>query len=293
MLSRFRAILVALSLAAGLPSPGLADSAATAAPGPEALARAAQDKSPDRRRCHARAKGQDRFRDQCRAGPRRGHPVIVYADSHGTELAYALRQRARLENLRVTQVSGSACPPAIGFSPAMRPTCAAFTDTMLAAILDQPPSTIVMQANGELWQKEPNAAAFWTGYENAIEAIMAADHRVILLGPVPTHPGGALPGHLARLADQGENPQAYRFPVSGVFRTRVAPAVQAIAARQPVTYVPLAPHLCGSDAPTTCRAMTGRIVHYYDDHHLSVTKAGQLLDRVILPAIHGQVASEE
>ncbi|MEM0985453.1 MAG: SGNH hydrolase domain-containing protein [Pseudomonadota bacterium] len=280
------AVVAGLSLGT-LPPLAVAD---TAVLSPSALAAWANAKSPDRPRCHSRVRGQDRFRAMCRFGPRSGERLFILADSHGTELSYALRARAKAENLRVTQITGSACPPANGFSPQVRELCAAFNADMLHALLRQRPATVLVALNSELWHKDPARAQYWTGLEETLIALKSAGHRVLLLGLVPTHTPGPLPETLSRLAGEGKDPEAYRYTLDGSIASGVRPALDAIIERTGVEHIPLMPALCGSAEPDTCRAMTDGVVHFFDGHHLSVPMAGKLLDEVILPAIRsGQV----
>ena len=253
------------------------------APSVDRLMAAARDNSPERNSCHAKVRGADRFGDRCRFGPRNGKRVIVFSDSHGTELSYVLGQVARAEGLRVTQVTGSACPPALGFSPEMRPDCARHTERMLSGMVKQPPSTVLVQAYYELWQEEPTSAQFWSGLEDTVVALKGAGHRVIVLGPVPRDPNGPVPETLARLAQRGVDPIDYRFAVSPTIRADVQPRLEGLVARTGAAFIGLMPTLCGSD--TSCPGLVDGAVIYFDDHHLSVTVARQVADALILPAL--------
>ncbi|MEM7767876.1 MAG: acyltransferase family protein, partial [Pseudomonadota bacterium] len=242
--------------------------------------------SPDRARCHAKVRGQDRYRGACRFGPRGGERVIVFSDSHGTELSYAFRLHAKAHGLRVTQVTGSACPPAVAYFPDMRAQCAGHTDLMLKAITREKPATVIVQANYELWNSMAKSEQFWTGYEQTLATLTEAGHRVVVLGPIPTDPNGSLPLTLAQQVQLGRDPAAYQFPVDAAIRDEIKPRLEAILRRQTVEYIPLMPALCGGDV--TCRGMSGDTVAFFDSNHLSVPMAEQLLTETILPQIFPQ-----
>lgn len=234
------------------------------------LAMAKFDFSPYRDACHdADVAG----RAPCVLGAKVAPTAMLWGDSHGVELAYAVSRELARDGRSLIQRTHSSCPPVIGYDPPADPACARENDAVLAQLL------------GDAKLRTVYLAAFWAGpayggerFAGQLDATIArlagAGKQVFLFGPVPPNRFD-VPRHLAHLAKTGRLSEA-----TGRTRAELAgdtdrfEAVAAHWAARGVTVVDPLTRLCPSGP---CRLMYDGRPLYFDNHHLSVAGAEFLL----------------
>lgn len=228
-----------------------------------------RDFSPMRQRCH------DSFmRDAapCTLGAPVRADAMLWGDSHGVELAYALSLEARAQGRALIQRTTSSCPPVLAYE-AIDPRCAAANRAAFAALRADPRIRRVylsaFWANGEF-----DAPDFIARLDRTIAAIRHEGRDVVLIGPVPPQPFD-VPRHLAHLARAGRLDQA-----QGVSRAWVearTPHLRALFAHWQDRGVTLIDPLRALCAAGTCAIAAGGKPLYFDSHHLSVAGATRVV----------------
>jgi hypothetical protein len=250
------------------------------APAALELASKGGDYSHLRSQCHADASAGWTFARTCVLGAAVPPKVILFADSHGVELSLALGEAAAGRNQSVRQITASGCPPSAGFISQERPDCAKYNEAMLRALSGVPPSTIIMVAYYFGWTLDDSNGSFWSGLATTIQSLRAAGHSVVLVGAIPTHPGVPIPIALAKWVQFGGTAEDYRFPLDRGAASDVETNLKRLANSSGATYVPLVPYLCPDERG--CQAYKNGIVIYFDDNHLSVSGARQIVtDRLV------------
>jgi hypothetical protein len=239
-----------------------------------------------RRRCHVDGDGWASwtFERMCVIGASVPPSVVVFADSHGVELSKALGEAAETRNLSVRQLTASACPPAVGFVTEDRPKCAEYVDAMLHALSKAPPSSVVVAAHYFQWMHGSDRETLFRGFAETVQVLRKAGHSVILLGPVPEHPGGVtVPSALARWVLYGGAPADYRFALDRRAALDSEAFLRRIANETGSVYIPLVPYLCPDEGE--CRGYRNGTVMYFDDNHLSVSGARQVVSNFLAPVL--------
>jgi peptidoglycan/LPS O-acetylase OafA/YrhL len=249
------------------------------------ISRQTHNFSPLRARCHADGDGRKAFADTCVFGPVGAREVVLFGDSHGAELSFALSEDASANKFRFRQVTASACPPSLGFKPADRPNCPNHVEKMMAGIANLAPSTIIMTAAYFGWSDKTNGAAFWSGFERAVVAVRGAGHHVILLGGVPWHPNGGVPTALAKWIMRSNDPEAYAFPYDATLASEIDSRLRDIASKNNAAYIPLLSYVCGGVG--SCRGYWDRNAIFWDDNHLSLGLARRIAHDLIFPQLAG------
>ncbi|HMP44235.1 MAG TPA: acyltransferase family protein [Sphingopyxis sp.] len=179
---------------------------------PDALAAlaTARDYSPERARCHYDNQARFDYADTCVFGaPGVPARIAVWGDSHGAELAYALGERARAEGSAVRQITGSGCPPAVGYARRGRAPCREYNERMLAGLAADDTIHVVVIASYLQNQNYDDKAALLDGMERAVAQLRAAGKRVIVTMPIPVFdfdPPEALARSIQRGGGGGEFP---------------------------------------------------------------------------------------
>ena len=233
------------------------------------MAAGKQDFSPDRLRCHDTAM---RAATPCILGAKARPDALLWGDSHGVELAYALSLQARREDRALIERTSSSCPPVLDYETA-DPRCAIANRATFDAIRADPAIRQVylaaFWANGRF-----DDPAFVARLDRTIAAIRSLGREIVVIGPVPPQPFD-VPRRLAHLARAGQ-------PLDGQGTTRAdveARTVQlrALFARwagRGVRVIDPVAALCGSGRCALER--DGRPL-YFDSHHLSVAGARQVI----------------
>jgi peptidoglycan/LPS O-acetylase OafA/YrhL len=274
-------IIVSVAVALGLSA--LAKKRA-AAPGPAADWRAAASNfSPDRARCHATGSQAVDFPARCRFGAVDAtQELAVWGDSHGVELARALGDlmAERQQTWRVSELTSSGCPPALGFDAPRRPICRSSNEQVLAQLVADPAVRVVLlTARYELYLEGPQRAAFAAGLAASVQALRHAGKQVLLLEPVPTY-AFPVPAALAQstlrgrsLADLGQSLEDYRTRQVGALAL-----VQNLQRQSGSTTLAVTERLCNRQCLVIDEQ--GRVL-YFDDNHLSMAGAARVAPAVL------------
>lgn len=250
-----------------------------AQPGRDAVLRAgASDFSLDRKRCHSSGNRWLNYGARCLFGPGSATKTLaVWGDSHGVEIARALGDQAT--DRRVAQLTGSTCPPALGFEPPGRPRCAAVNSALLERLVaDTSVDSVLLVARYEFYLDGPGATAFEAGLVQSIQRLHAAGKQVLLLDPVPTY-HYPVPAALAMRWRRGDE-LAAQGQMAADYRIRQAASlalVQRLTADGQAERVGLDQLLCGGPR---CKVLEGDASLYFDDNHLSMTGAA-----IVAPAV--------
>ncbi|MFB0872855.1 MULTISPECIES: acyltransferase family protein [unclassified Sphingobium] len=244
---------------------------------PSVLAQMAgqQDIAPTRKLCHDT---HMRAATPCTLGAAVKPSAMLWGDSHGVELAYALSLKAGSQGWALVQRTTSSCPPVLGYE-ATDPRCAAANRAAFAAIRADPAIRRVylagFWANGRF-----DDPAFVAKLDQTIAAIRALGRDVVLIGPVPPQPFD-VPRRLAHLAQAGHLAQA-----QGVDRATLNARtvhLRALFRAWQARGVPLidpAAALC--DAGGCAIAHDGKPL-YFDSHHLSIAGARLVIAAAPIP----------
>jgi hypothetical protein len=247
------------------------------------IARARGDNNPDRARCHARDKRPIPFAKACRYGAADvGEPAVaIWGDSFAAELAVALGHEAGRRGQSLLYISHSACPPTLGLFEE-RPACARHNREVVAG-LGAPggPRTVILVARYEAYTADVGEAAFFAAFGRAVDALVAAGKRVVVVHPIP-QPSGSVPTLLATRAHRGGDPHDVvidRARYDADFAVAKA-ALDDIVARHGGRVTGAHPEAVLCDA-SRCALMLDDDVLYFDDHHLSLRGAERVLPALV------------
>jgi peptidoglycan/LPS O-acetylase OafA/YrhL len=241
---------------------------------PTVLAQAAgrDDISPERKRCH------DTFARRatpCVLGAPVPPDAMLWGDSHGVELAYALAEEAKAKGSSLIERTTSSCPPVLGYDAPKDVRCAAANRAAFAALQADPAVRRVylaaFWANGDF-----DDPAFAAKLDRTIAAIRAEGREVVLIGPVPPQPFD-VPRRLAHLARAGQVAQA-----EGVTRLWVDARtvhLRTLFARWQARGVRLIDPVAALCDARHCAIERAGKPLYFDSHHLSVAGARLVIAR--------------
>lgn len=227
------------------------------------------DISPFRKTCH------DSFvrgAEPCALGAAVRPSSLLWGDSHGVELSYALSLKAREDGRAIIERTASSCPPVLGYdAPDAR--CSEANQATYQAILADPAIQRVylaaFWANGDF-----DNPIFVAKLARTVALLRHAGRSVTIIGPVPPQPFD-VPRRLAHLAQRGESAVA-----EGVMRAQVeAKTVHLrrlfeVLKRQGVTVIDPIAALCDA---TRCALETDGKPLYFDSHHLTVAGARRVV----------------
>ena len=262
------AALGALALAM-LPAGGWADrfDART-----EMLAAGAQDYSPLRERCISVSLQESRA--HCTLGADVPPSAVVWGDSHGVEIAYALGQAYAKEGRALAQRTNGSCPPALGYSEPVNPDCAPFNRAVAGEIVADPRIETVYMVG--FWAGgRYDRPGFVAQLESTFDTLQAAGKRVVLVGAVPAQPFN-VPRKLAMAAARGQEPGSVAGSTLASHRAGTAWFARhypAWRARGVTVYDPA--RVLGTGGRTAI-VENGHPL-YLDEHHLSLTGARKLV----------------
>ncbi|NIJ08072.1 peptidoglycan/LPS O-acetylase OafA/YrhL [Sphingomonas vulcanisoli] len=235
--------------------------------------------SPMRLKCHQTGDSATRDAKPCLLGaPGVAPTMMLWGDSHGVEMSYALGERLAPRGEALAEQTLSSCAPVLGVPIKAQASCVAHNDRVLAYLRATPSIRTVVLAG--FWADQVNARTpgLAAGLERTLAAIRAMGRSVILIGPVPPNPF-AVPQHLAYLAEHGRLAEARGISV-GELQAETAylqPTIDRLA-RDGVRVVLPQSVLCPD---SVCRIYTDSQPLYFDHHHLSVYGAEMVAKKVI------------
>lgn len=234
-------------------------------------AAAKDDFSPRRAACLTDAIGGERR--ECTIGAPGAAPgALLWGDSHGVELAWALGQEHGARGEALMQRTRGSCPPLTGLDRPKDPGCARFNAEVFERIRATPSLKTIYLAG--YWDEHRDDPQTIVRLDATIAALRAAGRRVVVIGPVPTQDWN-VPRRLARLAMFGQadgatgaSEAAYRRQNAWFLSAYPRWQAQGVGLIDPA----LALFVSGK----------GRIVKagdplYFDSHHLSVAGARAVL----------------
>lgn len=166
--------LVLLAIAALPRAPGLGDSGLPQRFSARSQAQFADrnDISPLRGRCHAAFDGPAAYADRCVLGAQVAPDTLLWSDSIGVELAYALAPEFRLAGRALRQATSSSCPPVLS-DARFAGACLAFNRSVLTGLVGDTATTrVVLDAHYPGYRKLGLAGA--SGVEVAKEVVETA-----------------------------------------------------------------------------------------------------------------------
>ncbi len=237
---------------------------------PEVLALDAASKgvSPRRDACH-RQQDDPPGIPPCRFGADVPPAALLWGDSHGVEMSYALGELARVRGQSLVSETTSDCTPVLGLV-SLGDACAA-RNREVVSYLDAHPGIRTLFIVG-FWANPANQRR--PGLPQALAATIArlrtGGRTVVLLGGVPMQ-AWPVPRHLAHLEQRGvlSEPDGVTLAEHTAMTRYLAPTLAGLRA-DGVTVVEPSDLLCRSGR---CDVYRGGQVLYFDRHHLSVAGA--------------------
>jgi peptidoglycan/LPS O-acetylase OafA/YrhL len=246
----------------------------------QAIFAAAEDANPRRDECHW-DNGPSDYSRSCVFGARGAVAnVAVWSDSFGAELAVALGERLAKDGGAARQLSASACPPSVGYSPAEDRPCADHNRVVLDGLLDDAAvETVVLFAYYEAYAAE--RARMFRAMREAAERLHAAGKRIVLVYPLPK-PDFDVPEALGMIAWHGGDLAAWGpGPASGDPDHVTEKFLDSLGKEVGAARIKPVSAFCSQGH---CRTVgPGDAVFYFDDRHLSLTGARWLVARQPLP----------
>jgi peptidoglycan/LPS O-acetylase OafA/YrhL len=195
--------------------------------------------------------------------------TLLWGDSHGVEMAWALAEKLGKQGASLMQRTRGSCPPILGYARAIDPDCARFNQFVLDEIKAAPALTTIVLAGfwaGGAYSNDENAKML----DQTVELLIGLKRRVVLIGPVPPQPFN-IPRHLANLAERGEAIDN----IGADARAHLAKSAWITShfkrwATRGVVIVEPSKTLCTA---TRCAASRGGLPLYFDTHHLSLAGA--------------------
>ncbi len=205
-------------------------------------------------------------RPLCTLGARVPPTTILWGDSHGVELAWAISEDMMQRGEALIQRTRGSCPPILGYGTA---GCNAFNAQVLDMIAaDKDLHTVIL-------------AGFWVDpaygdegnpqrLDATIRALRALNRTVILIGAVPQQPFD-VPRHLARLTQRGDPTEGVgvsraKFDERSAWLRALYPGWRALGVR---IWEP-SDTLCNA---RYCAVIRGGVPLHFDKHHLSLSGA--------------------
>lgn len=244
------------------------------------LIAAAGDSSRFRAACHSGEHGVIPYRRLCAFGDPRAVPsVALWGDSFGAELVVAMGERLAAGQRSVLQVTASGCPPALGYTPRLRPGCAAYNRARLAELVADPRiREIVLVVNylGFMADTPAQQRALLDGIERTALALRARGKAIGLVYSIPRMPFVA-PTALAMERLRGGDPAGFGQDRADFDRNDVlvSARLDTIARETGALKIIPARRLCDARLCPAWRPGAG--VLYFDHAHLSIAGARYLV----------------
>jgi hypothetical protein len=206
--------------------------------------------------------------------------MTIWGDSYARALWFGTAKAPEFEQYKIRQATAASCPPLRDPPIALNTACGDVARYTLIRLAAMRPQTIVLFARWQYYAKNGTDVAGEIG--DAIRALNAAKHRVIVVGPIPewtpTLPqrlfqasflrGGYVPD---RLDDSSH--------AAGI---ELDDRLAAAAAKAGAAYVSLFKAWCNSAGCSTLVYRDGRAeMVVYDHGHLTVMGAEWIASRVL------------
>ena len=226
--------------------------------------------NPRRPECHGEDYRAIPYERSCLYGAANAEPdVAVWGDSYGAELVVGLGELAQRSGRTVMQLTSSACPPAMRYSPIIRPNCAAHNDAVMSDLAaDRRISQVILVANYEEYLQD-HWQTLAAGLNAAVASLVAAGKQVTLVYPMPIfhYP---VPDALGELVSRGLKPSQLTVSRAEYLRVNELPiaTLNVVAGRFRVAKIDPTESLCRG---IVCLAYDGHTALYWDAYHVSVS----------------------
>lgn len=244
------------------------------------------DFSPQRGKCHSEESAKAIAPENaCQLGASKEPTIAVWSDSHGVELVKALATKLEPENIALSQLTSSSCPPLIAWDSALQPRCRTKNDEILAYLRSSKTITtavLTMRFDG---YPETGITETLDALERSVSMLVRAEKTIILVAPFPK-PDFDVPNGTARMLNL-----PLRHLPPGISRTThdgktrvIRERLREISARHGATLIDPADSLCSDISCPYNR--DGRML-YFDDNHPSMEGVRGVADsiaRVIITA---------
>ncbi|WP_160296744.1 acyltransferase family protein [Sphingomonas sp. ERG5] len=196
----------------------------------------------------------------------------LWGDSHGLELAVALGNAAH----PLRSITYSSCPPALDFDQPGRPDCTAHNALVARYLIDHPEiHNVVIVAHYTAYLKVPG---FQPGFVKTVDMLVGAGKSVVIIGPTPGENTRNVPRRLARSGH-------YLVPRSDYLeRQKQVIAMLGVLQAKGAKVIWPSDYFCDA---AHCRVTLDGKPILFDEHHLSMTAARYLADRIAPLIEHG------
>lgn len=249
------------------------------------LASFATDRSPEYQRCHDRTRRRSPDK-ACNLGADVPASIAVWGDSHGIELSYALGEAAARSGKSVRELTASACPPSLNYTPNNARYCAANNERVLNYLLEHSEITTVIFVAMRGSDNSDVVNTVFAGTEEAVRRLVDAGRQVVVTYPTPRPGTGRdVPTTLARelwFRGQADPILQSRDAYRADFANTIS-ALDALVEKYKLTAIDSSSVFCpGED----CLLLRDGAVMIIDTHHPSLTA-----QRMVAPLYAGVIAA--
>ncbi|WP_373767808.1 acyltransferase family protein [Glaesserella sp.] len=211
--------------------------------------------------------------------------VLLWGDSHAASLYQGLSTFAEKNNIALTQLNQSACPPILGWNSLLRLNCSVINERILKEITQTHYDVIFLHS---MWyfEKAPTSVEnIATGLDNTIEQIKKASpkSKIIVIANVPRWYISAERAYF-RAERNNEIPQGELYRRAITF-PELENALRQIAQRQQVGFIAPSRYLCKTNESEYGECFLSadgsrEKMLYTDGDHLSKTGADILVEKM-------------
>ena len=201
--------------------------------------------------------------------------IALFGDSHATQWLPALDALGTQQGIRIDLYAKSGCPSAdVVQTSDYDAQCTEFRRLVLARLAEEPPEMVVLSNTGRQYWRDPSTAeAEWrTGLAATLDALPAAS-AAFVIGTTPQFDGSVptcLSLHLTDTDVCADDRDHVMEP------ERIADET-LVAGEHGAAYFPAVDYLCTADE---CGAISGTILLYRDEHHLTTVASLDLADEL-------------
>lgn len=241
------------------------------------LDRYTDDINPRREQCHVGKFSPAKVANPCVYGASVPPEFAFWSDSHGVELIAAVTPWLKSHEKSGAQFSFSSCAP--HDPPALLNDCDRFNRTALARIMATPSIRTVVLAGATDEESYRHNTAWMGEFTSAAQKLLGAGKRLIIVYPIPmqSFPAPRALANAHRFSNDYARFQTRRSDYLTRTRT-IFSTYDALGTNNVVRVYPHR-HLCGSES---CTISDGYRPYYFDDNHLSLYGAQQLVPALTL-----------
>ena len=219
--------------------------------------------------------------------------VVLFGDSHAAQWFPALERTATERGWRLISLTKSGCPTADlavwnGITKRSYDECDRWREAALRRIAtDRPALVVVSDSRGYQAMVDGEAVPIaeardrWdAAVGRTLQRLATLSPHVVVIGDTPravTDPPACLSTHM-------DDATACAFPFTDAVKPEWTAGEAAVAKRAGAGFIDPTPWICRTDP---CPTVTGRLLVFRDQHHLTATYARALAERLFarLPSI--------